>query len=193
VKRLCVFCGSSAGSDPAFAEATRALGTALAQAGIGLVYGGGRAGLMGMVADAALAAGGEVIGVIPQALVDKELAHRACTELHVVPSMHARKAMMADLADGFVALPGGIGTLEELFEVWTWAQLGDHAKPVALLNVARFYDTLLAFLDEIETKGFLRHRHGDMLIAADDAGGLLERMAAYVPPETTRWIIPAER
>jgi len=193
VKRLCVFCGSSAGNDPAFVEATRALGTALAGAGIGLVYGGGRAGLMGMLADAALAAGGEVIGVIPQALVDKELAHRGCTALHVVPSMHARKAMMADLADGFVALPGGIGTLEELFEVWTWAQLGDHAKPVALLNVAGFYDTLLAFLDEIETKGFLRHRHGDMLIAANDAGGLVDRMAAYVPAETTRWIVPAER
>ena len=193
MKRLCVFCGSSAGSDPAFAEATRALGRALAAAGIGLVYGGGRAGLMGMVADAALAAGGEVIGVIPQALVDKELAHRGCTELHVVPSMHARKAMMADLADGFVALPGGIGTLEELFEVWTWAQLGDHAKPVAVLNVAGFYDTLVAFIDEIEAKGFLRHKHGDMLLVGDDPATLIATMRDYAPPETTQWILPTER
>jgi uncharacterized protein (TIGR00730 family) len=193
VKRLCIFCGSSAGGDPAFAAAAAALGATLAEAGIGLVYGGGRAGLMGIVADAALAAGGEVIGVIPQSLVDRELAHRGCTTLHVVPSMHARKAMMADLADGFVALPGGIGTLEELFEVWTWAQLGDHAKPVALLNVAGFYDTLIAFIGEIAAKGFLRHRHGDMLLVADDVPALLETMRGYRPPETTQWILPAER
>jgi uncharacterized protein (TIGR00730 family) len=193
VKRVCVFCGSSPGNDPTFATATAALGRALAQAGIGLVYGGGRAGLMGIVADAALAAGGEVIGVIPQALVDRELAHRGCTELHVTPSMHARKALMADLADGFIALPGGIGTLEEVFEVWTWAQLGDHAKPVALLNVAGFYDTLVAFLDEIEAKGFLRHKHGDMLLVDDDPAALTARMRAYAAPETTSWILPAER
>jgi uncharacterized protein (TIGR00730 family) len=193
MRRICVFCGSSAGADPAFAAAAARLGTLLAEAGIGLVYGGGRAGLMGIVADAALAAGGEVIGVIPQALVDRELAHRGCTQLHVTPSMHARKAMMADLADGFVALPGGIGTLEELFEVWTWAQLGDHRRPVALLNVAGFYDTLITFIDEIEAKGFLRHRHGDMLLVADDAPALLETMRGYSPPETTPWILPAER
>jgi uncharacterized protein (TIGR00730 family) len=193
VKRLCVFCGSSAGNDPAFADAAVRLGTMLADAGIELVYGGGRAGLMGIVADAALVAGGVVTGVIPQALVDRELAHRGCTTLHVVGSMHERKAKMADLADGFVALPGGIGTLEELFEVWTWAQLGDHAKPVALLNVAGFYDTLVAFLDEMEGKGFLRHRHGDMLLVADDAPALLDTMRGYRPPETTQWILPAER
>jgi len=193
MNRLCVFCGSSPGSDPVFADAARMLGRALAEAGIGLVYGGGRAGLMGVIADAALAAGGEVIGVIPQALVDRELAHRGCTTLHVVDSMHTRKAMMAELADGFVALPGGIGTLEELFEVWTWAQLGDHAKPVALLNVAGFYDTLTAFLGEIEAKGFLRHRHGDMLLVAEDAAALINRMRGYVPPETTQWILPSDR
>jgi uncharacterized protein (TIGR00730 family) len=193
MRRLCVFCGSSAGTDPNFAAAAAGLGTMLAEAGIALVYGGGRAGLMGILADAALAAGGEVIGVIPQALVDRELAHHGCTALHVVASMHARKAMMADLADGFVALPGGIGTLEELFEVWTWAQLGDHAKPIALLNVERFYDTLVAFVGEMEAKGFLRHRHGDMLLIAEDAGGLIDTMRNYVPPETKQWILSAER
>jgi uncharacterized protein (TIGR00730 family) len=193
MNRLCVFCGSSAGNDPAFVDAARKLGRALAEAGIGLVYGGGRAGLMGVLADAALAAGGEVIGVIPQALVNRELAHRGCTTLHVVDSMHARKAMMAELADGFVALPGGIGTLEELFEVWTWAQLGDHGKPVALLNVAGFYDTLVAFLGEIEAKGFLRHHHGDMLLVADDVAALIDRMRGYTPPETKQWILPSDR
>ena len=193
MKRLCVFCGSSAGADPAFADAATRLGTLLAEAGIELVYGGGRAGLMGIVSDAALAAGGRVTGVIPQALVDRELAHRGCTTLHVTGSMHERKATMADLADGFVALPGGIGTLEELFEVWTWAQLGDHAKPVALLNVAGFYDTLVRFIDEIEAQGFLRHKHGDMLLVADDAAALLDTMRGYRPPETTPWILPAER
>ena len=193
MKRLCVFCGSATGGDPAFADAAAALGTALAEAGIGLVYGGGRAGLMGILASATLAAGGEVTGVIPRALVDKELAHRGCTELHVVTSMHARKAMMSERADGFVALPGGIGTLEELFEVWTWGQLGDHAKPIALLNIAGFYDTLLAFLGEIEAKGFLRHNFADMLLVADRPAALLDRMASYQPPETRRWLLPAER
>ena len=193
MKSIAVYCGASSGADPRYADAARELARALVELNIGLVYGGGKVGLMGVIADEVLRLGGEATGVIPKALVEREVGHAGLTRLFVVKDMHERKAMMADLADGFVALPGGIGTMEELFEVWTWAQLGDHAKPVALLNVAGFYDTLLAFLDEIETKGFLRHRHGDMLIAADDAGGLLERMAAYVPPETTRWIIPAER
>ena len=193
MKRLCVFCGSSPGFDPAYGEAARALGTALAHAGIGLVYGGGCVGLMGIVADAALAAGGEVIGVIPQALVDRELAHHGCTTLHVVESMHARKAMMADLADGFVALPGGIGTFEELFEVWTWAQLGDHGKPVSLLNVTGFYDGLIAFLNDVVADGFMRERHRDMLIVADSVAPLLERLRCYTPPETGKWIRADER
>jgi uncharacterized protein (TIGR00730 family) len=193
VKRLCVFCGSSPGLDPVYADAARAMGGALAEAGIGLVYGGGCVGLMGIVADAALAGGGEVIGVIPQALVDRELAHHGVTRLHIVGSMHARKAMMADLADGFIALPGGIGTLEELFEIWTWAQLGDHGKPVALLNVAGFYDALIGFLDGVVAAGFMRESHRFMLIERRDPAALLDAMRTYVPPATGKWIAAGER
>ncbi|WP_016746323.1 TIGR00730 family Rossman fold protein, partial [Rhizorhabdus wittichii] len=159
LRALCVFCGSSPGVDPVHGVAARALGAALAEAGIDLVYGGGRVGLMGMVADSVLAAGGRVTGVIPKALADLEVAHLGLTELHVVGSMHERKAMMADRSDGFIALSGGIGTFEELFEIWTWGQLGDHAKPVALLNVAGFYDKLAGFLDDVVTAGFLRPAH----------------------------------
>lgn len=192
MRRLCVFCGSSDGDDPAYPAAARELGGTLARAGIGLVYGGARVGLMGAVADAALAAGGEVIGVIPTALVEKEVAHTGLSDLRVVASMHERKALMAELSDGFVALPGGIGTFEELFEVWTWAQLGYHAKPCALLNVNGFYDGLIAFLDGVAARRFLKHAHRAMLIEARDADGLMTRLRAYAPPAVTKWIGPGE-
>jgi uncharacterized protein (TIGR00730 family) len=157
--RLCVFCGSSSGSSPIYVDQAKALGTALAQSGIDLVYGGASVGLMGAVADATLAAGGNVIGVMPQALVDKEISHKGLTDLRIVGSMHERKALMAELADGFIALPGGLGTFEELFEVWTWAQLGYHRKPCALLNVDGFYDKLSGFLDDVVTRGFVKPSH----------------------------------
>ena len=193
MKRLCVFCGSSTGDMPAYAEAARTLGTALAMQRIGVVYGGASVGLMGAVADAALEAGGEVIGVIPEALVRKEVAHAGLTELRVVGSMHERKALMAELSDGFIALPGGLGTLEELFEVWTWAQLGYHAKPCALLNVDGFYDPLIAFLDSVAQRRFLKPAHRDMLVVASDCEALLARLAAYRPPDVGKWIGPGER
>lgn len=193
IKRLCVFCGSNRGNDERYAAAAAQVGNALAQAGIGLVYGGGVIGLMGVVADAALAAGGEVIGIIPDGLMRREVGHRGPIDLRVVRSMHERKAMMADLSDGFVALPGGIGTFEELFEVWTWAQLGDHAKPCALLNVARFYDPLIAFIDQVTEAGFMKAKHRDMLMVESDFGILLDRIRAYEPPEVTKWIEASER
>ncbi|MEH3107788.1 MAG: TIGR00730 family Rossman fold protein [Sphingomonas fennica] len=193
MKRVCVFCGSSPGTDPAYAAGAAALGRAIAGAGHGLVYGGARVGLMGIVADAALAAGGAVIGVLPQALQARELAHAGLTELHIVPSMHARKAMMADLSDGFVALPGGIGTLEELFEIWTWGQLGDHAKPVALLDVAGFYRPLIAFLDNVVAAGFVRPVHRAMLLTDEDPAALIARMASHRTPATPKWIGDAAR
>ncbi|MET0291028.1 MAG: TIGR00730 family Rossman fold protein [Steroidobacteraceae bacterium] len=182
VKRLCVFCGSSAGANPAYLAAARALGEAIAARGIGLVYGGASVGLMGTVADAAVAAGGEVIGVIPRSLETREIAHRGLTELRVVSSMHERKAQMADLSDGFVALPGGIGTLEELFEVWTWSQLGLHAKPVALLNVAGYYDALLTFLDRTVTEAFVRPETRRILLTDTAPAPLLEAVATGGAP-----------
>lgn len=188
IRTLCVFCGSSPGFDPAHGEAARALGAALAAAGIDLVYGGGKVGLMGMVADSVLAAGGRVTGVIPKALADLEVAHHGLTELHIVGSMHERKALMADRSDGFIALSGGIGTFEELFEIWTWAQLGDHAKPVALLNVAGFYDKLASFLDDVVSAGFLRDAHRSMLLVDDDPATLVARMRDYAPPAVEKWI-----
>ncbi len=191
--RICVFCGSNAGRDPRYRAAAQDLGRALAREGIGLVYGGAAVGLMGAVADAALASGGEVIGVIPEALVAKEVAHKGLSDLRVVASMHARKALMADLSDGFVALPGGAGTLEELFEVWTWAQLGHHAKPCGLLDVAGFYGKLAAFLDGVAAEGFMKAPHRDMLMVADTPGDLLTRFRAYAPPQVGKWIAPDER
>ena len=173
MRRLCVFSGSSPGAHPAYAEATAALGRALADARIGVVYGGASVGLMGTVADAALAAGGEVVGVIPQSLVDREIAHPGLSELHVVQSMHERKALMAELSDGFVALPGGTGTLDELFEVYTWTQLGLHAKPLGLLDVRGYYDGLTAFLDHTVAQGFLRPEVRAGLLVAADAEALL--------------------
>ena len=180
VQRLCVFCGSSPGTRPEYLAAARALGRVLADRGVGLVYGGASVGLMGAVADAALAAGGHVAGVIPRALVEREIAHPGLSELHVVRTMHERKAVMSDLSDGFVALPGGIGTLEELFEVWTWAQLGVHGKPCALLDVEGFYAPLLAFLDHARAEGFVRERQRAMLLVDDDAARLVGRMTGAV-------------
>ena len=182
MSRLCVFCGSSPGHDPAYSASAAQLGRFLAERGIGLVYGGGRVGLMGVLADAALGAGGEVIGVIPQALLDREIGHRELTQLRVVDSMHARKALMGELADGFIALPGGIGTLEELFEVWTWAQLGLHRKPCGLLNVDGFFTPLVDFLDRLVKTGFIHPKYRAMLAVAATSEELLARFAVYEPP-----------
>ncbi len=179
LRTLCVYCGSSAGHDPAYASAARSLGKLLAERGIGLVYGGGHVGLMGIIADAVLDGGGTVTGVIPEALANKEISHHRVTELHVVADMHERKAMMAERSDGFLAMPGGIGTLEELFEVMTWLQLGYHAKPVGLLNVNGFYDGLLAFLDTQRDQGFLRPEHRALLLDNSDPASLLARLQAF--------------
>jgi len=176
MRALCLFCGSSAGVRPEYLRAARTVGTWLAERKITLVYGGGQVGMMWAAADAALAEGGKVIGVIPQALVDRELAHRGVTELRVVGSMHERKALMAALADGFLALPGGIGTFEELFEVLTWSQLGLHGKTCAVLNVAGYYDPLLALVDHAVAEGFLSRRNRRRLLAGKDARRLLERL-----------------
>jgi uncharacterized protein (TIGR00730 family) len=192
IRRICVFCGSSPGLRPSYVEAARALGTLLAERGIGVVYGGSHLGLMGAMADAARAAGGEVIGIIPQRLVEREAAHLGLHDLRVVGSMHERKATMADLADAFIALPGGIGTLEELFEIWTWAQLGSHEKPCGLLNVDGFYDGLLGFLDHVVGEAFLRQQHRDMLLVATEPQALLEKIQRYEPPMLTKWIRPGE-
>jgi uncharacterized protein (TIGR00730 family) len=178
IRSVCVFCGSNVGAAPRYAEAARAFGALLAREGLTLVYGGGHVGLMGIAADAALAAGGKVTGVIPRALWDREVGHRGLTELHIVESMHERKAMMASLSDAFVALPGGLGTLEEIFEVWTWAQLGIHAKPLGFLDVAGFYTPLMAFLDRGVTEGFIRPRFREMALVDDDAEALLRRLSA---------------
>ena len=193
MQSLCVFCGSRSGEDPAHEEAARALGNAIAGAGMGLVYGGGHVGLMGVVADAALAAGGEVTGVMPRALVDREIAHTGLTELHVVGSMHERKAMMSDLSEGFVALPGGTGTLEEFFEVLTWAQLGVHAKPCGLLNVAGYYDPLLEVFDHMVDRGLLAPHHRAMVLVETEPEALLERFEGYRPPKTAKWVDASEK
>ena len=188
MKRVCVFCGSSPGGDPGYAEAAAELGGLLARRGVGLVYGGASVGLMGILADAALAGGGEVIGVIPDALTKYEIAHAGLSDLHVVGSMHERKAMMAELADGFVALPGGLGTLDEFFEVLTWAQLGLHAKPCGVLNTRGFYDPLLAFLDRAVEQRFLRPENRDILIARESPESLLDAMDRYVAQPVDKWI-----
>lgn len=180
MRRLAVYCGSSMGTNPRFAEVARGLGAEMAGRGIGLVYGGGRLGLMGVVADAALEAGGEVYGVIPQALVDLEVAHSGCTELHLVDTMHERKAMMTDLTDAFVAIPGGIGTLDELFEAWSWNALGYHAKPFALLNVDGFWDGMIAFLDTVTTSGFMSPARRAQLLVADGIGEVIDRLDAAI-------------
>jgi uncharacterized protein (TIGR00730 family) len=188
MRSVCVFCGSSVGSHPAYRSAARRFGELLARSGRRLVFGGGHVGLMGAVADGALDAGGAAVGVIPRALVDRELAHEGLTELHVVESMHERKALMATLADGFVALPGGLGTFEELFEVWTWGQLGIHAKPFGLLNVAGYYGALLEFLDHSASQGFVRPGHRDLLLVDSDPEALLSRMVDHRPPTVAKWM-----
>ncbi len=186
IRRICVFCGASSGRDPAYRELAEAVGAGLAARGIGLVYGGGRVGLMGALADAALAAGGEVVGVIPQGLMDRELAHPGLTELRVVTTLHERKAVMAGLADAFIALPGGLGTLEELAEVTSWAQLRLHAKPIGLLDDGRYWSSLLTWLDLAVAEGFVAPAHQSLLLRSTDLGDLLARLAAWAPPPD-RW------
>ena len=182
---LCVYCGSRAGNSPEFSALAREVGRWIAQRGGQLVYGGGHNGLMGIMADATLAAGGRVIGVIPKALVDKEFAHTGCTELHIVENMHDRKRIMAERADAFLALPGGIGTLEEFFEVWTWRQLGYHGKPVGLLNINGFYDSLLAFLNSAVAAGFMNAWQMDLISTGDDAPTLLDALERAATPSAT--------
>jgi uncharacterized protein (TIGR00730 family) len=188
VRRLCVFSGSSPGAHPDYADAARELGRELAAQDIGLVYGGASVGLMGVVADAALQAGADVVGVIPQALVDREIAHPGVSDLRVVGSMHERKALMAELADGFVALPGGMGTLEELFEVYTWTQLGLHSKPLGLLDVRGYYAQLAAFLDHAVAERFLTAEHREMLVVEEGAEAMIEAFRRWRPPVRTKWI-----
>ncbi|WP_420411469.1 TIGR00730 family Rossman fold protein [Roseibium sp.] len=188
MKSICVFCGSSYGALEDYSDAAKATGTAIAEQGMRLVYGGARVGLMGTVADAALAAGGEVIGVLPNSLKEKEIEHQGLTELHLVGSMHERKAMMADLSDGFIALPGGVGTLEEIFEVWTWGQLGYHEKPCGFLNIAGYYDHLIAFLDHQVQEGFTKTVMRDMAQIAETPEELIGLFKAYSAPATPKWI-----
>lgn len=191
MKRVCVFCGSSSGRNGRYSEVAREVGRALARRGVGLVYGGSAIGLMGEVADAALQAGGEVIGVIPRALQLREIAHQGLTELEVVGSMHERKARMAELSEGFIALPGGMGTLEELAEVLTWAQLGLHARPCGLLDVDGYYQPLIAFLDHAVAEGFVRPDHRRILHVATAPDALLDQFLAYRPPDVQRWVDPS--
>ncbi|MGA7779135.1 MAG: TIGR00730 family Rossman fold protein [Paraburkholderia sp.] len=187
MKSVCVYCGSSNGAKPLYTEAARGFGRALVDAGLALVYGGGKVGLMGVIADEVMAAGGRAIGVIPELLVNKEVGHNGLTELHVVPDMHQRKKMMADLSDAFVAMPGGAGTLEELFEVYTWAQLGYHQKPVAVLNIDGYYDPLIAMLEHTVQEGFMRQTYFDILQVDSDPAGLIARLRDYQPPPKDKW------
>lgn len=189
VRHLAVFTGSAPGTDPTYAAAAAALGRHLAEAGVGIVYGGARVGLMGAVADAALAVGGEVIGVIPKALVDKEIAHTGLTELISCDTMHERKAAMAERADAFVALPGGVGTLEEIFEVWTWQQIGYHAKPVAFYDTAGYWQGLLTALAGMASAGFLRRPYLDALVVESQPSALVSALAAWTPPQQ-KWMAP---
>lgn len=191
-RRVCVFCGSSTGASPAYREAATALGRLLAERGVGVVFGGGRIGLMGALAEAALACGGEVVGVIPGPLRTRELAHPGVAAMHVVPTMHARKALMNELSDAFLALPGGFGTFDELFEVVTWGQLGIHEKPIGLLNVGGYFDALLAMVDHAVAEGFVRQPQRELLCVATDPGELLAAMARHRPAPILRWVTPAE-
>ena len=187
---LTVFCGSSLGADTAYTLAAESLGTLLAHHHIRLIYGGGNIGLMGKLASACLAAGGHVTGVIPQFMMDKEIGRIDLSDLRIVHSMHERKALMAQLADGFIALPGGFGTLEELSEILTWSQLGLHTKPVGLLNTAHFYDHLLAFLDHATARGLIHTKHRALLLTAEDPESLLTQMREWQPTPTKKWITP---
>lgn len=188
MKSVCVYCGSSVGSRDEYAQSAATLGRLLAEQGLATVYGAGNIGLMGVLADAALAAGGKVIGVIPEALVARELAHNGVSELRIVASMHERKALMADLSDAFIALPGGFGTFEELCEMLTWLQLGIHQKPCGLLNVAGYYDPLIAMFDRAVDERFLRSQHRDLLHVDDDPQSLLDRLEQIHPPEVHKWL-----
>jgi uncharacterized protein (TIGR00730 family) len=188
MKRVCVFCGSSIGNKREYVEYAEALGGLLASKKIGLVYGGGNVGLMGVIADAAIAAGGEVIGVIPQSLKDREIAHTGVRDLRIVDSMHTRKAMMAELSDAFIAMPGGVGTFEEIFEAITWTQLGVHRKPCGFLNAGGFYTPLIAFIDQAVSEGFIKPVHRSMLVVDDNPERLLETLANITLPDVPKWI-----
>jgi len=188
MKRVCVYLGSNPGTDPAYARAADALAGELVRRSIGLVYGGSNVGLMGRLANACLDAGGEVVGVIPELLVEKEVAHTGLTSMHVVASMHERKQRMADLSDGFIALPGGLGTLEEFFEVLTWNQLGYHAKPCGLLDVKGYYACLAEHMDRMVHEGFLVQEHRRMVLTGSDPADLLDRFETYAPPQVDKWI-----
>jgi len=188
MKNICVYCGSSPGRLDAYADGARALAQALVARDLGLVYGGASIGLMGLVADTVLQLGGRAVGVIPHALARKEVAHKNLTELHITQSMHERKTLMAELSDGFIAMPGGIGTFEEIFEVWTWAQLGIHAKPCGLLNVAGYYDGLTTFLDHAAAEQFLKPQHRSVLIVEQEPEALLDRFAGYQSPSVRKWL-----
>ena len=190
LKNICVYCGSSPGRGDAYLSQATALANALVERNIGLVYGGASIGVMGRVADEVLKRNGRVIGVIPQALATKEIAHEGLSELHITHSMHERKQLMAELADGFIALPGGIGTLEELFEIWTWAQLGLHQKPCGLLNSSGYYDGLIGFLDHMRHQGFVKPAHRELLMLESDPGALLDRFARYRAPVVEHWLTP---
>ena len=187
MKRICVYCGSSDGKRPEYKEAARALGHAMLEKGIGLVYGGAQIGIMGEIANTVVNGGGEVIGIMPRSLADREIYHTGLTELKIVNSMHERKAMMADFSDGFIALPGGLGTIEEIFEVLTWAQLGFHHKPCALFNALGYYNHLSAFLDHTRVEGFVNGASRSMIITEDNPGRLLEQFEAYQAPQVNKW------
>jgi len=188
VKRIAVFCGSSHGARPAYTAAARALGELLTRERIAVVYGGGSVGLMGELADAALAAGGEVVGVIPRPLWDREVGHRGLTDLRIVESMHERKMLISSLSDAYIALPGGLGTFEEIFEVWTWAQLGMHQKPLGFLNVDDYFTSLATFLDHASGEGFIRTEQRNVAIFESDPATMLQRFASYTPPVVRKWI-----
>ncbi len=190
---ICVFCGSREGARPSYVEAARLVGKTLARRGISVVYGGGKVGLMGALADAALEEGGEVVGVIPEALVSNEIAYAGLTKLHVVGSMHERKKLMADLSDGFITLPGGYGTMEEFFEVLSWAQLSIHEKPCALLDVNGYYEPLSTLFDRMVEEGFVHPEHRSLVLMEKDLDALLNMMERYMPPETKKWIAPRDR
>ncbi|MCM3164817.1 TIGR00730 family Rossman fold protein [Metabacillus litoralis] len=192
MKRICVFCGSSPGASDLYSEDAAKLGTQLAKEEITLVYGGSKVGIMGVVANAALQAGGEVIGVIPKMLMDRELAHPGLSELIIVHSMHERKAKMEELSDGFVVLPGGPGTMEEFFEVYTWAQLGEHRKPIGMMNSNHYYDKLLAFFDHMIQEQFLKPQYRSMVIVDSDPEQLIQKFRSYEPPLLTKWITPQQ-
>jgi uncharacterized protein (TIGR00730 family) len=193
MRSVCVFCGSSTGERAEYAHAAAVAGDEIARRGLRLVYGGGHVGLMGVVSDAVLRAGGQVVGVITRALEEREVAHEELTELHIVRTMHERKAMMASFSDAFLVLPGGIGTLEEFFEVWTWGQLGEHDKPFGLVNAAGYFDGLVKFIEHMVDERFLKPKHRDMLIVRDSPAAVLDAFASYQPPAVTKWIDPSER